>query len=130
MEHKIVVFAAADKQCPGIASYDDWSDVYKVGEFAKERDELPSSSMPSKGPEDGGCTFFLICLAIAAIIYFLLMFTSCASTKGEHISGGQANWPVEETNLSTKGQASATSSKTSYKPEIRHKEGWIHPAAR
>lgn len=63
-------FAAANNQWPHIASYDDWSDVYKVVEFAKEREEQPSSPMPNN---QGGCgSTLFICLAIAAIIYFFL----------------------------------------------------------
>ena len=64
------LFAAANKQWLHILSYDDWSDVYKVVEFAKEREEQPSTSMPDN-QGGGGCTFF-ICLAIAVIIYFFL----------------------------------------------------------
>lgn len=64
------LFATANKKWPHIASYDDWSDVYKVVEFANEREETPSSSMPNN---QGGseCTFY-VCLAIAAIINFFL----------------------------------------------------------
>ena len=64
------LFAAANMQWPRMVSFDDWSDVYKVVEFTKERDELPSSSTPNN-QGDGGCTFF-VCLAVAAIIYFFL----------------------------------------------------------
>ena len=64
-----------------------------------------------------------------------LLFTSCASTKSEQLATGeQSNCPIKEANLSMKGKeeekTSATLFQTSYKPEIHHKEGWIHPAAR
>lgn len=63
-----------------------------------------------------------------------LMFTSCASTKNEQFATGEQSNCLKEANLSMKGkvdeQTSVTLFQTSYKPEIRHKEGWIHPAAR
>lgn len=65
-----------------------------------------------------------------------LMFTSCASIKSEQFATvEQSGCPtVEESNQSAKSkvkeQTSVTSSQTSYKSEIHHKEGWIHPAAR
>lgn len=65
-----------------------------------------------------------------------LMFTSCASTKSVQLAtGGQPSWPVEEANLTMKKdeikeQTTVAMSKVSCRPEIRHKEGWIHPAAR
>mgnify|MGYP006873005999 CR=1 FL=1 len=52
-------------------SYDDWSDVYKVVEFDKERDERSSSSKPYN--QGGGGYDFFLCLVIAAIIYFIFL---------------------------------------------------------
>lgn len=74
-------------------------------------------------------------IIVSGLLLALIMITSCASTKDEQlVTGGQPNWPVEEANFTTKGEVkdltAVTTSQTSYKPEIRHKQGYIHHAAR
>lgn len=64
-----------------------------------------------------------------------LVFTSCASTwSGQLTTEGQPSWPAEEAIFATKvgmaKKSSISSPRTSCEPEIRHKEGWLHPAAR
>lgn len=64
-----------------------------------------------------------------------MAFTSCVTIKNERLATeAQLNWSIEKASHSTKSevtkQTSATTSQTSCKSDIRHKEGWIHPAAR
>lgn len=64
-----------------------------------------------------------------------LVFTSCASIRsGKLTTEGQPSWPAKEAIFATKvGREKKTSTfspRASNEPEIRHKEGWLHPAAR